>query len=67
MRGPSGPTTPGADVCRFCGADLDLELIDLGEVPLANSYLRASDLDRPEPRYPLRPMVWIRRRRAFRS
>jgi SAM-dependent methyltransferase len=48
---------PGADVCRFCGADLDLELIDLGDVPLANSYLDAAGLERPEPRYPLRPMV----------
>jgi SAM-dependent methyltransferase len=48
---------PGADVCRFCGAALDLELIDLGEVPLANAYLRAEELERPEPRYRLRPMV----------
>jgi SAM-dependent methyltransferase len=48
---------PGADVCRFCGRALALELIDLGRVPLANSFLRAEDLERPEPLYPLRPMV----------
>jgi SAM-dependent methyltransferase len=49
--------SPGADVCRFCGAALDLELIDLGDVPLANSFLSAEDLEHQEPRYPLRPMV----------
>jgi len=47
----------GADVCRFCGAGLGLSLIDLGAVPLANSFLAAPDLDRPEPRYPLAPAV----------
>jgi SAM-dependent methyltransferase len=48
---------PGADVCRFCGAPLSLALLDLGELPLANSYLEAADLEHPEPRYPLKPMV----------
>jgi SAM-dependent methyltransferase len=49
--------TPGSEVCRFCGAKLSLVLLDLGDLPLANSYLEAADLDRPELRYPLKPMV----------
>jgi SAM-dependent methyltransferase len=32
-------------------------MIDLGEMPLANSYLRAEDLEREERRYPLRVRV----------
>jgi SAM-dependent methyltransferase len=54
---PPGDPLPGADVCRFCGAALSLALLDLGELPLANSYLEPADLERPEPRYPLKPMV----------
>jgi SAM-dependent methyltransferase len=44
-------STPG--LCRFCGAVLARSFIDLGMQPLANSFLAASDLARPEPRYPL--------------
>jgi hypothetical protein len=39
--------------CRSCGG-VSLELVlSLGETPLANSLLRAEDLDGPESRYPL--------------
>lgn len=47
----------GADVCRFCGAPLALSLIDLGTVPLANSFLTREELELPEPRFPLQPRV----------
>jgi hypothetical protein len=39
--------------CRFCGRGLDVTAIDLGTSPLANSYLDASALPRPEVFYPL--------------
>lgn len=40
--------------CRVCReAELDV-VLDLGEMPLANAFLTADDLDKPEPRYPLR-------------
>jgi SAM-dependent methyltransferase len=40
--------------CRLCDAQLDRIVIDLRASPLSNSYLRAEDLDRMEPNYPLR-------------
>ncbi len=41
------------DKCRSCGAE-DLEqVLDLGRVPLANALLTESELDEPEPRFPL--------------
>jgi hypothetical protein len=43
--------------CRFCGAALNQVMIDLGDQPLANSYLARKDLERAEPRYPLRVRV----------
>jgi SAM-dependent methyltransferase len=39
--------------CRFCGAALKHIVLDLGEQPLANSFLTEADLHRPEPRYRL--------------
>ncbi len=39
--------------CRFCSAELQTTFVDLGMQPLANSYLDARDLARPEPLYPL--------------
>ena len=39
--------------CRGCGAALGSPFLDLGPTPLANSYLRAEDLARTEPFYPL--------------
>ena len=40
--------------CRSCGASELLEILDLGCTPLANRLVAREDLDRPEPRYPLR-------------
>ncbi|HET8773567.1 MAG TPA: class I SAM-dependent methyltransferase [Thermoanaerobaculia bacterium] len=39
--------------CRFCNGELAHELVDLGVSPLSNAYLRAEDLARMEPFYPL--------------
>jgi len=47
-------TASGPDLrCRFCAAPLRHAMADLGSSPLANSYLRPEDLQRPEPFYPL--------------
>jgi len=43
--------------CRFCGAALQDEFVDLGMSPLANSFLEAGELDAMEPFYPLRALV----------
>jgi SAM-dependent methyltransferase len=43
--------------CRSCGAALRHSVVDLGLQPLANSYLTAEELERPEPRYPLHAYV----------
>ena len=43
--------------CQFCGAPLSLSLVDLGVTPLANSYLAAEHLARPEPQFPLHARV----------
>ena len=43
----------GAFTCRSCGSGrLDL-VLSLGQTPLANSLLRAEDLEKPEARFPL--------------
>ncbi len=39
--------------CRSCGAGDLSPIVSLGEMPLANSYLRPEDATKPEPRYPL--------------
>ncbi|MGE5548213.1 MAG: methyltransferase domain-containing protein [Solirubrobacterales bacterium] len=46
-------TTP---VCRFCAKPLTKTFVDLGETPLANSYIDAGDR-RVEPRFPLHARV----------
>ncbi|MFQ5786270.1 MAG: methyltransferase domain-containing protein [Alphaproteobacteria bacterium] len=43
--------------CRFCGAPLEHDLVDLGETPLANGYLDEAALTRAEPRFRLRARV----------
>lgn len=43
--------------CRFCHSLLEQPFIDLGETPLANSYLTQKKLLSPEPTYPLRVLV----------
>jgi len=40
--------------CRFCGAPLDCEFLDLGTAPPSNAFLGAGDLAKPETWFPLR-------------
>ena len=48
-------STPG---CRFCGELLTTTLVDLGETPLANSYLTQADIVAGrDARYPLHARV----------
>lgn len=42
-------------ICRFCAAPLETVLVDLGEQPPSNSYLKAADQE--ENVYPLKAMV----------
>jgi len=44
-------------LCHFCGSPLENTFVDLGNTPLSNSYLKESDLSRPEPRYLLHAYV----------
>ncbi len=57
MNQDSFETTPGQAParhrCRFCEAPLGSTIVDLGKSPLANSFLTAADLGRPESFYPL--------------
>ena len=41
--------------CRFCGTPFTTSFANLGETPLANSYL--SDASQPDPHYPLHARV----------
>jgi len=41
------------NTCRGCGSADLVSFLSLGEVPLANSFLAADQLDQPEPRFPL--------------
>jgi SAM-dependent methyltransferase len=43
--------------CRSCGSSSGRLVLDLGLQPLANNLPRPEDLDRPEPRFPLRVAV----------
>ncbi|MBK8937633.1 MAG: methyltransferase, partial [Polyangiaceae bacterium] len=46
--------SPSNDLrCRGCAAPLPAPFLDLGRTPLANAYLKETDLDRPEPTFPL--------------
>ena len=49
--------TPFHFACRACGSTDGELVLDLGLQPLANNLLRAGDLDKPEPRFPLRLAV----------
>lgn len=58
LTSPGRASAPaGAGACRFCGTPLAVVFADLGAQPLANAFLRAEDLHRPEPCYPLRAYV----------
>lgn len=50
---PTGP----APRCRFCSAALQVSVADLGMSPPSNAYLRAADLNRMEPFFPLHAYV----------
>lgn len=39
--------------CRICGASDLVKILDLGEMPPANAFLRKEDLNKPEPKFPL--------------
>jgi SAM-dependent methyltransferase len=54
---PSPLVNPQRPCCRFCGADLRFELIDLGASPPSNAYLEPETLSQPEIHYPLRVLV----------
>jgi SAM-dependent methyltransferase len=43
--------------CRSCGEKHGALVLDLGRQPLANNLLRAEDLAKPEPKFPLRVAV----------
>jgi hypothetical protein len=43
----------GAPECRFCGAPLELTVVDLGKSPLCERFLRPHELEEMEPFYPL--------------
>ncbi len=43
--------------CRSCGTELKHTLLDLGETPLANSYVDLQKTDKPDAQYPLHARV----------
>lgn len=49
-----------APTCRLCAAPLTRTFVDLGEMPLANAFLRPEQLRQTEPRYPLHARVCAR-------
>ena len=48
---------PSPGHCRSCGSRITETVTDLGSTPLANSYLKESDLDAVEPVFPLKVLV----------
>ena len=51
------PDVTAATSCRFCSTPLHQTLVDLGNMPLVNTYLRHDQLDNPETIYPLHVYV----------
>jgi SAM-dependent methyltransferase len=43
--------------CRHCKQELREKSLDLGVMPPSNAYLSKEDLEKPEPKYPLRLLV----------
>jgi len=39
--------------CRICGNSNLVKILDLGEMPLANAFLKKEDINNPEPKFPL--------------
>ena len=50
-------TTIAGKRCRSCGSDQCELVLDLGNQPLANNFLRTEDLDKTEPTFPLLVVV----------
>ena len=44
-------------ICRFCGEQLNQQMIDLGVAPPSNAYLNPEDLQKPDLFFPLRVLV----------
>ena len=40
--------------CRICKSENLVKVLDFGEMPLANAFLKKEDLNKPEQKYPLR-------------
>lgn len=55
--GPAVERARAGHRCRFCGAPLARNFVDLGLSPLANSYVEPDALDEPESFYPLKAYV----------
>ncbi len=45
--------------CRGCGAPLTFTACDFGDQPLANNFVSSDQIERAEPRFPLRLMVCV--------
>jgi SAM-dependent methyltransferase len=43
--------------CRHCTQELKEKFLDLGVMPPSNAYISQEDLEKPEPKYPLRLLV----------
>jgi predicted TPR repeat methyltransferase len=54
---PVNARGPVESRCRFCGSGLLSTFVDLGMSPLCESFLRADELNRMEPFYPLHVFV----------
>jgi 2-polyprenyl-3-methyl-5-hydroxy-6-metoxy-1,4-benzoquinol methylase len=57
MPGQAAAIIQSAGDCRFCGAQLTESLVDLGTMPLANSYIDPAAADQSERRFPLHALV----------
>ena len=53
----AGSGTDSGRPCRICSAPLSRTFIDLGELPLANSFIHPDRIDQMEPFYPLHAFV----------
>ena len=53
----SGNQESGVQTCRFCGAELEHSLVDLGMSPLCETLIDKSQLNNMEPFYPLNVYV----------
>ena len=60
-----------ARTCRFCGHALETTFVDLGMSPVSNAFLKAEQLGRMEPFFPLHAYVctscWLVQLEQFES